>query len=180
MPTSPRLVVLRGPSASGKSTVAAALQIALGPRTALVQQDHLRRVVLRERDTPDGDNVLLIRDVVRSCLALGRDVVLEGILVAAHYRAMLSGLVAEHAGPSHLVYLEVAFDETLRRHLARPLGREVGEQQFASWHVERDVLDVPGEVVVDAADEVERTVASVVALVRHSCSAGRTGTTRPP
>ena len=49
-----QLVVLRGPSGAGKSTVAAAVRARLRRGVALVQQDVLRRVILREHDVPAG------------------------------------------------------------------------------------------------------------------------------
>src|SRR6476620_4897495 len=51
----PHLIVLRGNAASGKCTLAAALQRGLGPGTANIEQDHFRRVILREHDVPDGE-----------------------------------------------------------------------------------------------------------------------------
>lgn len=47
-----RLVVVRGNSASGKSSVAAGIRDRFGRGLALVGQDNLRRIVLRERDVP--------------------------------------------------------------------------------------------------------------------------------
>lgn len=47
-----QLVVLRGDSASGMSSVAAGLRERIGRRPALIGQDDLRRVVVRERDRP--------------------------------------------------------------------------------------------------------------------------------
>ncbi|MFE4060604.1 kinase, partial [Streptomyces sp. NPDC059096] len=47
-----RLVVLRGNSASGKSSVATGLRERFGRGLAVVGQDNLRRIVLRERDRP--------------------------------------------------------------------------------------------------------------------------------
>lgn len=49
-----RLVVLRGNSASGESTVAAGIRDRFGRGLVLVLvgQDNLRRVVPRERDSP--------------------------------------------------------------------------------------------------------------------------------
>ena len=46
------LVVIRGNSASGKSTIAARFRTRCGPGVAIVGQDHLRRVVLKEKDKP--------------------------------------------------------------------------------------------------------------------------------
>jgi chloramphenicol 3-O-phosphotransferase len=93
-----RLVVLRGNSASGKSTVAAGIRERFGRGLALVGQDNLRRVVLRERDRPDGANIGLIDTVARYALDSGYQVVLEGILYVAHYGRMLQQLHADHRG----------------------------------------------------------------------------------
>jgi chloramphenicol 3-O-phosphotransferase len=51
----PRLIVIRGNSASGKSAVAAAIRKRHARRNlSIVSQDTLRRVVLRERDMRSG------------------------------------------------------------------------------------------------------------------------------
>ncbi|WP_258727222.1 AAA family ATPase [Cellulomonas sp. NS3] len=47
-----RLVIIGGPSGAGKSTIARALRAEPGRGTALVEQDHVRRILLREWDTP--------------------------------------------------------------------------------------------------------------------------------
>jgi hypothetical protein len=63
-----RLIVLRGNSGSGKSSVAAEVRARYGHGIALVGQDYLRRVVLRERDIPGGANIGLIDSVARYAL----------------------------------------------------------------------------------------------------------------
>jgi predicted kinase len=45
-----RLIVLRGNSGSGKSTVARALREAYGRGIARVSQDLIRRIILKEKD----------------------------------------------------------------------------------------------------------------------------------
>jgi predicted kinase len=52
-----RLVVLRGNSGAGKSTVAKALREAYGRGVAWVSQDLIRRIILREKDRPDATNI---------------------------------------------------------------------------------------------------------------------------
>ena len=49
-----RLVVLRGNSGAGKSSVAAALREAYGRDLAWVSQDLIRRTILKERDRHGG------------------------------------------------------------------------------------------------------------------------------
>nr|WP_206439632.1 kinase [Streptomyces scabichelini] len=100
-----RLVVVRGNSASGKSTVAAGIRNEFGRGLALVGQDNLRRVVLRERERPGGANIGLIDTVVRYSLDAGYHVVLEGILYVTHYGEMLSRLRRDHRGRTHCYYL---------------------------------------------------------------------------
>ena len=78
----PQLVIIRGNSAAGKSTLALELQRALGPDTANIGQDHLRRVILREHSVADGDNIGFIAASVRYCLGIGYTMILEGILYA--------------------------------------------------------------------------------------------------
>jgi chloramphenicol 3-O-phosphotransferase len=66
-----RLIVLRGNSASRKSSVAAGIRDRFGRGLALVGQDNLRRVVLRERDRPGAANIGLIDTVARHALDAG-------------------------------------------------------------------------------------------------------------
>jgi len=144
-----RLIVVRGNSASGKSTLARELQLAMGRGTANIGQDHFRRIVLREHDIPHGDNITLIEQTAQHCLALGYHVIVEGILVAEHYGSMLRGLIASHLGPHHIFYLDVSLEETLKRHAGRALSGEVDAAKLREWYVPFDVLAVPGEVVLD-------------------------------
>ncbi len=115
-----RLVILRGNSASGKSSVAAGLRDRFGRGLALVAQDNLRRVVLREHDRPGAANIGLIDLTARYALDAGFHVVVEGILHADRYGTMLTRLCADHRGPTHAYYLDVPFHETLARHATPP------------------------------------------------------------
>ncbi len=62
---SSRLVVLRGPSGTGKSSTARRLREHLDRSVALIEQDYLRRIVLKELDVPGGANIELISTAVR-------------------------------------------------------------------------------------------------------------------
>lgn len=171
----PHLIVLRGNAASGKSTVAAALQRALGPGTANIGQDHFRRVILREHDVPDGDNIGLIAHTARYCAGIGNDVIVEGILVAKHYRAMLRELLDRHRGQTHVFYLDVPLEETLRRHATRPLGAEVAADQLREWYVRSDTLGLPGEVVLDGTADLAVTLEVILNTVGEVTTKGADG-----
>ena len=47
-----RLFIIRGNSASGKSTIAKKLQLELGYGTMLIPQDVIRREIVRVKDEP--------------------------------------------------------------------------------------------------------------------------------
>lgn len=156
-----KLVVLRGNSGSGKSSLAAALRLT-DPPMALVGQDQLRRVVLMDRDRRElTDAVDLIDLTVRFCLDRGRDVVLDGILNMAKYGAMLRQLIDDHLGRSLLYYLDVPLEETVARHATRPQRDEFTVEQMREWYLPTDVLGVPGETVIAAESTFSRTLARI-------------------
>jgi hypothetical protein len=138
--------------------VAAGIRVRHGRGIAIVGQDNLRRVVLREHDVPSGANIGLIGTVARYALDHGYHVIVEGILYASHYGDMLSALRADHRGVSRFYYLDVSFEETLRRHATKPQASEYGRDEMSSWYRERDFLpgcleqvitqDVPLDAIV--------------------------------
>lgn len=153
-----RLVVVRGPSGAGKSTVARALRQRMGRGTALVEQDYLRRTLLWEKDLPGAVNIGLIDSVVRHALDARYDVVLEGILTAARYGDMLRTLCGDHAGTTVLGFLDVPFDETVRRHATRPQATQFTTDEMAAWWEPEDRLGVDGELIIGHEASVEQAV----------------------
>ncbi|MFF0766121.1 kinase [Streptomyces sp. NPDC003737] len=153
-----RLVLLRGQSASGKSSVAAGMRGQFGRGLAVVGQDNLRRIVLRERDRPGAANIGLIGLTARYALDAGFHVVVEGILYADRYGDMLAQLHADHRGPTHGYYLDVPFGETLARHATKPIADDVSETQLRDWYRERDLLPGGIETVIGADSALHETV----------------------
>lgn len=128
------LVTIRGNSASGKSTVAAELQQRFDRGTcAVIPQDVVRRNILREPDEPGRFNIDLIAEIAGSCLARGLIVVVEGILNADRYGAMLEQLAAT-ADHALLYRFDLTLAETLIRHAGRPLATEVPEAMIREWY----------------------------------------------
>jgi hypothetical protein len=150
---------------------------------ALVQQDVIRRELLRERDQPGGLNIELIALNVRFCLAHDYDVVLEGILHSSRYGEMIRSLLNGHQGPSFVYYYDIPFEETVRRHASKANRDEFGEREMAEWFVDRDLLGVPGEQIIGPGQAQEETVARILAdalppRVRPSSHARPGGGTR--
>ncbi|MFG2369564.1 kinase [Streptomyces mirabilis] len=144
--------------ASGKSSVAGGLRDRFGRGSALVGQDNLRRIVLRERDRPGAANIGLINLTARYALDAGYHVVVEGILYADRYGDMLTQLRADHRGPTHAYYLHVPFEQTLARHAIKPIANEVGEPQLRDWYRPLDLLPGGIETVIGADSTLAETV----------------------
>jgi predicted kinase len=161
-PDKTRLIVIRGNSASGKSTIASLIREKHGRGIALVGQDNLRRVVLREHDAAGAANIGLIDLTCRYALASGYHVVLEGILQTGHYGQMLAGLRAEYADRSSWWILDVSFSETLKRHDTKPQAGEYGEAEMRSWWIERDFLPGRFEQVITAAETAEAAATRIM------------------
>ncbi|GAA1308937.1 AAA family ATPase [Brachybacterium tyrofermentans] len=168
----PTLVILRGNSASGKSTVARRVQRSLPRgRVAVIGQDHLRRELLWEHDAANGDTAGLILATARHCLGIGRITVVEGIFGSERYGDMFEEMLADHKGPCLVYYLDVSLAETLRRHTGKTIGGEVPASEVASWYREHDVLGTPGEQVLGEElsedDMVARVLADLTTAEEH-------------
>ncbi|MEU6020709.1 kinase [Micromonospora sp. NPDC047134] len=161
------LVCIRGNSGSGKSSIARELRRRHGRGCALVEQDYLRRIVLRERDKAGGVAPALIEQTVRFALDRGYHVVLEGILHTGRHRSMLTSLREGHRGRSLFCYLDVSLAETLRRHLTRPQVTELTAEQMSGWYADHDVLGWPDELVLaetTGLDEAVEVIAAAAGL----------------
>lgn len=156
-----RLVVLRGNSGSGKSTVARALQGARPRDLAWVSQDLLRREVLRANDVPGGLDVDLVDAAARFALDRGLHVVVDGILGATTYGTMLRCLARDHVGVTHTYLLDVPFEETVRRHATKPVADRFGAEEMRRWYHPTPLVPGLHETVVGAARTAEETLARI-------------------
>ena len=156
-----RLVVVRGNSGSGKSTVARALQAARPRDLAWVSQDLLRREVLRVHDVRGGVAADLIDRTARFALDRGGHVVVDGILWAPTYAAMLRCLVRDHVGVSRTYLLDVPFEETVRRHATKPVVGDFGADQLREWHHPTPLAPGLEESVIGPESSAEQTLARI-------------------
>ncbi|MEU0156543.1 kinase [Micromonospora fulviviridis] len=172
------LVCIRGNSGSGKSSIARELRRRHGRGCALVEQDYLRRIVLRERDKPGGVAPALTAQTARFALDHGYHVVLDGIMHTSRYRSMLTALRDAHRGRSLFCYLDVSLAETLRRHLTRPQAGQFTAEHMSGWYADH-VLGWPDELVLPEATTFEEAV-SVIAAAAGLPQTGRDDDPRQP
>jgi hypothetical protein len=147
------LVIVRGNSCSGKTSAAREARRRYGRGCALLEQDHLRRIVLREHD---------IGGVAPGFIA-GYHVILEGILYGPRYAESLRALIDGHDGPSHAYYLDIPLEETIRRYATRPGGPHgFTPDDLRSWYAPGDTLGIPGERIIGPEATFEQTVTELL------------------
>ncbi len=133
-------------------------------KTATVEQDYLRRFVLKEKETEGANNIDLIEQTVEFALGRGYDVILEGILYFPRYGDMLRRLVSK-CPDNYFFYLDVSLDETLKRHLTKPDAHEFGEKEMRQWYKPNQLTHFESERIIPQASSIDETVSMIRAHV---------------
>jgi hypothetical protein len=119
-----------------------------------------------------GANIALIDMTARHAISSGCRVIVEGILRADYYGAMLTKLISDHADSAHAYFLHVPFDETLRRHATKPQANEYGEAEMRGWYRDLDLLPGGLEQVISADSTLEQTATRIMTSTRLQQTAG--------
>lgn len=156
-----KLVVLRGNSGSGKSTVAKALREKGHTNIAIVEQDYLRRFVLKEKETEGINNIALIQQTVEFALSRDYNVILEGILYFPRYGKLLKKLVNK-CPDNYFYYFDISFEETLKRHITKPNAHEFGEKEMREWYKPNQHTGFENEKTIPESYSIEKAVDKIL------------------
>lgn len=132
-----KLIIFRGNSGSGKTTIAKELQNRFGNNTMLISQDVIRRDMLKVKD---GERT--------TALQLMKELLIYGTEVYAYY-------------------FDLSFEETLKRHQTKLNCHEFGEEAMKRWWREKDFSDVLNEVIITAEKNIESIVREIVDTVSN-------------
>lgn len=158
------LIVLRGNSGSGKSTVACALQQELDG--VWIEQDNFRRTILGEAGNYSALSIALIQQSAALALQHGRTVIMEGMFNANTYSEVFLTLRDGHHGRSLFYAYDLSLEETLRRHATRPdkradFGEEAMRGWYRGWNPLTDIAELRITEQESAAETLERILADV-------------------
>jgi adenylate kinase family enzyme len=142
-----KIIIIRGNSGSGKSTVAKKLQQEMGEGTMLIQQDVIRLEILKMKEDGNNPSITLIHDIALYGKSIGYDVIIEGMLKKAKHSEMFDQLLREFE-ESHVYYFDISFEETLKRHASKTNSNEFGEEEMKKWWVEKDYLHAENEKLI--------------------------------
>lgn len=156
-----KLIILRGNSGSGKTTVAKELQKRFGNNTMLISQDVIRRDILKVKD---GENTLaipLMKELLIYRNTHSAIVILEGIMYADWYRPLFELAVQLYGANVYAYYFDIPFEETLRRHQTKPNCGSFGEKDMRRWWRGKDLSDVLNEVSITDEKDLESIVTDI-------------------
>jgi len=137
-----KIVILRGNSGSGKSTVAKALQEKIGRGTLLISQDDIRRNMLYVRGGADSRSIELLKHLV---LFGGNNcdiTILEGVLYSDGHKELFEQVNVLFGDRIFAYYFDLPFEETLKRHEQKQNEKlhSFGETEMRTWWREKDFL----------------------------------------
>ena len=150
-----KLIILRGNSGSGKTTIAKELQQAFGSNTMLISQDVIRRDMLRVKDGENTIALPLMEELMRYGRKNSEIVILEGILNSEWYLRLFELAVDLYDKNVYAYYFDLPFEETLKRHRTKPNCNEFGKEEMRRWWKEKDYVSILKEVNITADEEKE-------------------------
>jgi len=153
-----QLIIIRGNSGSGKSSIAKGIRdILKNQKVAIVGQDLIRRELLADLSGEKTDNVELVEIIINFSLDKNYITIVEGIYGKRKYASMLERAV-KNSTSHHIYYLDIPFTETLNRHKTKPNRNEYGEKEMKKWFQEKDLLGFKGEIVIGPDSSLKNSV----------------------
>lgn len=157
-----KLIILRGNSGSGKTTVSKELQKRFGRNTMLISQDMVRLQMLYAKD---AEALPLIIQLLKYGRQNSDITILEGILDSEVYESLFETAVKEYGADIFAFYYDLPFEETLQRHATKPNRAEFGEQDMRRWWKEKDYTNVIPEKTITRDMSISNTVDMIYNIV---------------
>lgn len=159
-----KLIILRGPSASGKSTVAKALMERTKRLTVLVDLDYYRFCFVNPDDPENGLGIeyRLSAASVLTSLQNGFDVIFDGNFTYDSDDTFLAQLL-DHPGENYIFYLESSLEETLKRHETK-MDPRINTDKMKEVYRYASPTGHNDEVVIPESSSLEQTVEKIRAV----------------
>ena len=159
------LIILRGNSGSGKTTVAKELQRKFGRNTMLISQDVIRRDILYVKDTPQNESIALMKTLLTYGYEHCQTVILEGILYAERYQTLFEVAVELYGASIFAYYFDLPFEEARKRHQTKSNHLEFGEEAMRRWWIDNDYSSNLDECRITQEKKLEDIVSEIYAKV---------------
>lgn len=164
------IIILRGNSGSGKSTIAEEIRRCLDQKVVMISQDNIRLNILGYVDW--GNTSLqvipIMEQIIKSAHELDcKYVVIEGIFNRDKYKSFFEKLVESNDLNIFAYYFDLNWEETLRRHQTRNKKNDFGVKEMKKWFREKDYLQNIDEFMISADMSQDEIVAKILGDVKN-------------
>jgi predicted kinase len=168
MSTTNRLIVIRGNSASGKSTLARRVQKEASMPVAVIEQDYFRHDLFGSAwgDVEYHARSALMVAMTLQLLRSGVTVILEGSLPSKWFTEVLRAIQKEWHGEVAAFCYVLELEETVCRHQTRDKRTHFGEETLREWYSERDPIEGLHEDILDKAVTLDHAVQRVLNAIK--------------
>lgn len=158
-----KLIIIRGPSGVGKSTVAEALMKRTKRPTVLVELDYYRFGFVNPPRRDHGLEYEMSGSDIVIGLRLGFDVVFDGNFAADAHDPFLEKLFKAHPKENYLFYLDASLPETLRRHETKSYSR-ISTGKMREVYKYASPTGRKEEVVILETSSLEQSVRQIMVI----------------
>jgi thymidylate kinase len=164
-----KLIILRGPSGVGKSTVAQALLKRTTRPTVLVDLDHYRFSFVNPPHEDDHNEDLGLEFEMSASdiligLRLGFDVIFDGNFTAETPDPFLDKLLSAHPEETYLFYLDASLEETLKRHETKAHPR-ISKEKMIEVYPYASPTGHEKEIIIPQDSSLEQTIEHITKIV---------------
>ncbi|MFR5875535.1 MAG: AAA family ATPase [Eubacterium sp.] len=155
-----KIIIIRGNSGSGKTTVAKELCKQLGQDCMLLSQDVIRREILHTNDGKESKAIDLLIEFILFGKKNSKIIVLEGILNSVWYKPLFD-IIENNFSDIYAYYYDISFEETVKRFHTKE-NVNFTEEDMKRWWNEKDVLGFDNEKFISQDMSVEDTVKMIL------------------
>lgn len=142
-----KIIIIRGNSGSGKTTVAKELCKKLGNRDVmLISQDVIRREILHVKDGANNKSIDLFIMMTEYGKNNSKCVILEGIFNSVWYKPLFD-YINKSFVYIYSYYYDISFEETVRRHNTK-WNVDFNTDDMKRWWNEKDYLGFDNEILL--------------------------------
>ena len=159
-----KLIMLRGPSAVGKSTVAGELMRRTKRPTVLIDLDYYRFGFVNWEKAPAcgsedelGPEYEMSGGDVLIGLRRGYDVIFDGNFTSDPHDPFLKMLFDAHPDDNYLFYMDASLEETLKRHKTKENAR-INTDKMREVYKYASPVGLEKEVIIPQDSSLEETV----------------------
>ena len=152
-----KLIIIRGPSGTGKSTVSKAVvgcirSLINNPCCAIIDQDYFLNTIPGNQAFCKELCADMILQCAIACRNKGYDVVLEGILNVVYYSDLFRNLM-DVFGVENVTfyYLDISLEESQQRHLLRDKAKDFTADRMVNWYKSASPTNYTNEIIINSS-----------------------------